>query len=274
MTPDPFDWNGPAFLMLYAVLFVIAFVASTMIGANKRPEGSARGTDDPDALAFLAGGPTRFAEALVTRLLARGAMSLSSGKAFTINVRNGGITTAERAMLGLSSPTRWAQLAQVATDHGEPLTRDLERQGLLMSRVEAETLRWWKALPFLGVFGIGAIKLAIGVGRDKPVGFLAAFMIATALAIFVTLLSGDRRTQAGIRAVNDARAKKTRLRGAPTREEVDLAVALFGTGVLMASTYAGFHVLRRANGEGGGSDGSSSSDGGCGGGGCGGCGGD
>lgn len=272
MTPDPFDWNGPAFLMLYAVLFVIAFVASTMIGANKRPEGSARGTDDPDALAFLAGGPTRFAEALVTRLLARGALVMSTAKTFGVRMREGGTTAAERAVLALPSPTGWDVIARTAKDYAEPLARDLERRGLLMAQSEVAALRWWGALPFIGIFGIGAIKYAVGIERDKPVGFLTIFLIVTAIAIAIRLLSGDRRTHGGIRTVSDAREAKRRLKAAPTREETGLAVALFGTGVLAASAYADFHKLRQASGDGGGDGGSSSSDGGCGGGGCGGCG--
>ncbi len=272
MTPDPFDWNGPAFLILYVVLIVGAVISSMVIAAQRRPEGSARGTDDADSLAYLAGGAVRFGDALVARLLARGALVMTTAKTFSVRMRESGTTAAERAVLALHAPIGWSTIASTLKGHDEPLTRDMERRGLLMSPGDAATLRWWTALPFIGIFGIGAIKLAVGLSRDKPVGFLTIFLIVAAVAILITLFSGDRRTQGGIRAVSDAREKQRRLKVAPTRAETGLAVALFGTGVLAASGFADFHKLRQSSGDSG-SSGSSdgSSDGG---GGCGGCGGD
>jgi uncharacterized protein (TIGR04222 family) len=274
MTPDPFDWNGPAFLVLYAALFVGAWVASRVAASSRRPEGGTRGTDDPDALAYLGGGAVRYAEALVARLLARRALSMSSPKTFAAIQREGGSTAAESAVLKLSTSVDWAAISRTAQSYAEPLERDLERRGLLMTRAETATLRWWTALPFITIFGLGIVKLAIGISRDKPVGFLTVFLVVTAVAIALALFSGDRRTRAGVRMVGDAREKLRRLKSAPTREEMGLAVALFGTGVLAASAYSDFHDLRRSSGDGGGGDGGCGSDGGsgCGGGGCGGCG--
>ena len=64
------------------------------------------------------------------------------------------------------------------------------------------------------------------------------------------------------------RARHLRLRQAPQSDEVTLAVALFGTAVLIGSPWEALHSMRTAQGG----DGSGGADGGCGGGGCGGCG--
>ena len=63
-----------------------------------------------------------------------------------------------------------------------------------------------------------------------------------------------------------SRDQSDRLRKAPTTSEIGLAVALFGTAVLVGSGFADFHTLRHASSDGGGGG----SDGGGDGGGCGG----
>jgi hypothetical protein len=87
----------------------------------------------------------------------------------------------------------------------------------------------------------------------------------------------DGRTVAGITAVMQMREKSSRLRRAPQAGEAGIAVALFGTGILVGTPWEPVHAMRQqgsgdGSGGGGGSD-SSSDGGGDGGGGCGGCGG-
>jgi len=101
-------------------------------------------------------------------------------------------------------------------------------------------------------------------------------LVATAIVAVIRVLKSDRRTQAGIAALTDARARAERLARAHTEAETGMAVALFGTAVLIGSPIGDLHTIRREKSDGGGSgDGGSIGDGdsGCGGGGCGGCGG-
>ena len=78
-------------------------------------------------------------------------------------------------------------------------------------------------------------------------------------------------TAAGVATVQQMRARNGRFARAPRPDEAAMAVALFGTGVLVGTPWEPVHAMRQRDGDGGGADGSS--DGGCGGGGCGGCGG-
>ncbi len=96
-------------------------------------------------------------------------------------------------------------------------------------------------------------------------------LLAITLVIGLARLVVDRRTQAGIAAIRLARRHARRLRLAPTRPEMPLAVAMFGTVVLAGSALEPLYYLRCASNRG--SIDASSGDSGCGGGGCGGCGG-
>ena len=84
MSLGPFDLAGGPFLTLYGVLLGMAVLAGFAIPRWLRPTGrSVRGVD-PDAIAYLAGGSTRFVDALVARLLARRAMILEGKYEFRI----------------------------------------------------------------------------------------------------------------------------------------------------------------------------------------------
>jgi uncharacterized membrane protein YgcG len=109
------------------------------------------------------------------------------------------------------------------------------------------------------------------------VGFLTALLIVTAFVALIRFAKLDAATRSGRRALGEVRREAARLRSAPVRDEAGMAVALFGTTVLVGSALSDFHDLRMkgaSSGEDGGSSGGDSGgDGGCGGGGCGGCGG-
>lgn len=272
----PLDWNGPAFLSLYLTLLVAALILSLALPAQLRPRGRpATGTVDAETLALLAGGPTRFAESVTARLLSRGALQLRSmGRFLVLAPETAAGTAAERAVLRLPSPTSWKQLFRVLHAEADGLQSRLQQAGLLADAAERQRMRFWRAAPFLAVGGFGAVKLCIGIGRDRPVGFLTALLVVTAVLALMRWFGGDRRTAAGVDALREARKRHSRLARAPTADELGLGVALFGTVVLAGSGWADFHRLRTPNTDSSSGDGSGSSgcgSGGGGGGGCGGC---
>src|SRR3982751_4138238 len=107
---SPFDLTGGPFLQLYAILFALAFAAGLIIPRWLRPEGSTPRSTSVDELAYLAGGRARFADALVSRLLARRALSMTGKDKFTADAREAGESGAERSVLALSPPTRWSTI--------------------------------------------------------------------------------------------------------------------------------------------------------------------
>lgn len=274
MTLNPFDLTGGPFLTLYCVLLIVATVAAILIPYRMRAAGRRQRVTDPDMLAVLGGGRLRFADALVTRLLARGDLSMPTRDSFTVKPGAKGATAAEISILSLSSPIRWSAIASRLPGYAEAVERRLTAAGLWISAAEAARIRFWQTLPFMMLIGFGAIKLLVGEARHRPVGFLTGLLVLTLIAAAVRWFTIDRRTQAAIDAVAEAKRDHRRLKIAPTGDEAALGVALFGTTVLAGSAYADFHRMRAASDGGTGGDGGGSSDGGggCGGGGCGGCG--
>lgn len=271
MSLGPFDLTGGPFLQLYGTLFAMTIAAGFLIPRWLRPEGRPGRVTGTDDLAFIAGGVTRFADALVTRLLATRAMILMGGKHFFVEARDRAMSAAEQSVLALPPPIGWPAIEKTLKPYGEPVERRLVSSGLLMDRGLTMQMRFWQTLPYLLLLPFGAIKWVVGDMRGKPVGYLTAFLVVTAIFAIIRWFAVDRRTQCGIAALREAKARSERLQRAPTSGEADLAVALFGTAVLAGSGWSDFHQLRNASSGDGGSGGSA--DGGCGGGGCGGCGG-
>lgn len=280
MSLGPFDMTGGPFLTLYLCLFAIVLLISAIIPARLRPEGRRQRVTDPDQLAWLAGGRPRFAEALVSRLLAARALVLVSrfgGRHFVVGERAAAATPAEIGLVALPQPISWRDIEATVKAYSKPLERRMTAAGLLMSRAEQANIRFWAVLPWLMLLAFGATKWVIGDMRERPVGYLGLILLLTAAAAAIRYFTIGRRTAAADEALARAREDSERIRRAPTSDEVGLAVALFGTAVLVGSGWDDFHKLRNAGGDGGGGagggDGGSDGGSGCGGGGCGGCGG-
>jgi uncharacterized protein (TIGR04222 family) len=274
MSLGPFDLAGGPFLILYLLLFAVTVAIGLAVPRRLRPEGRRQKVTDVDQLAYLAGGKRRFADALVSRLLAARAL-LMSGKEFGIGAPGAALSQAERSVIALPAPIRWRDIKDILIPYAEPLERRMVEAGLLTSRAEAANIRFWTMLPYAMLLMFGATKWVIGDLRERPVGFLTALLVFTAAFAIVRWVTLDRRTEAGRKALDIAMESSLRLRQAPTTPEVGLAVALFGTAVLAGSGWSDFHRLRSA-GDSGGSCGGGGGDGGGGGGcggGCGGCGG-
>jgi uncharacterized protein (TIGR04222 family) len=273
----PFDLTGGPFLQLYGVLLVVTIILGLLIPRWLRPDGRSAGTSDPDELAWLAGGKTRFADAVVARLLAARALFIVGKDAFQPDPHHQGRTPAERSVLALSSPAKWNTVQGAIHPHADPVRRRLIANDLLMDGGTVLQMRFWQTTPYLLLLLFGAIKLEVGMSRDRPVGYLTLLLILTAILALVRFLAVDRRTRGGKAVLAQARSNADRIRRAPTAEETGLAVALCGTTVLAGSAWAEYHRMRSAGDASSSSgDSGSSSDGGgssgCGGGGCGGCG--
>ena len=110
---------------------------------------------------------------------------------------------------------------------------------LLIDAAPTLQLRVWQTSPYVLLCVFGAIKWDIGTMRDRPVGYLTALLILTAVLALIRFAVVDRRTRGGLDLLGEQRANATRLRRAPVAEETGLAVALFGTMVLSGSALGG-----------------------------------
>jgi uncharacterized protein (TIGR04222 family) len=266
---NAFELQAFEFLVLYAALFMAAVVAGFAIAAFVRPEGNSAVLSKDDELAYLAGGRARLGETVLARMLAAGQARIEKAK-IHLAPTMAGAAGLERAILALPSPASFGKVQGILKDGANRIEHDLTARGLMMERAEAWQVGLLAALPLLLLLGLGLIRYQFGVAAGRPVGFLAGFMIVTAIFAAVRVFAVDRRTKNGLAVVKEAKMRAGRLKRAPTQAETGMAVALFGTAVLAGSPLADLHKMRQS--DGGGGDGGSSSDGGdgCGGGGCGG----
>jgi len=285
MPADPFDWTGGPFLLLYLGLFAASALVSKLLADWARNRGAAapvHGELPLAYLAYLAGGRARVVASVSAKLLQQGALELRRTR-LVAKEDGAGRPAIEQALLKAADNVRWPAVHGRMRRQTRALEAELVTHNLILPDSARLWLRCLQALPFalLGIFGL--IKWQAGMARERPVGFLTALLGLTAITAVVRFVSIDRRTRAGRAALRSARADNERLQRAPTEDELELAVALFGTGVLAATPLAPFHTLCRRNpgtstdnssgcGTGDSSGDSGSSDSGCGGGGCGGCG--
>ncbi len=270
------SWTGSDFLMFYIALLGFCTFAAWWMPAHLRRPGRRGESVDAESLALLAGGRERFADALLADLYVRG--GLAPGEAGTLVVADPRLPTspAGRALLAADAPLSLKEARAVLDVHAGRLAARLQRGGLLLRPAEVARLRWLSVAPFAALFMIGFYRERAGSSLGEPTGFLIALMVVTAVIALFRFFRIDPRTQAGIVAVAHARKQSGRLARAPRSDEVPMAVALFGTGVLVGTPWEPVHAMRQQGGssDSGSSDGGSSdSGGGDGGGGCGGCGG-
>ncbi|BAV99678.1 TIGR04222 domain-containing membrane protein [Lysobacter enzymogenes] len=293
-TPNPLDFYGGGFLILYLAALPWAYLVGTAIkralrGPNQRNSAQ---VEDSVELAYLAGGAERAADAALVELMHRDVLGLdysgaplqAAGRLDRVWLR---IDAARLQVQAAQMPRPVRDAAAVAQREQslsrtlaalvrvyEPIGAQLRRKGWWLSRAADVRLRWLGSAPLLALAGLGTAKIFVGLARERPVGFLVVLVALTALIALARLLRQQRRTRAGEWALHDAH-------GRATPGEPAVYVALSGTVGLYGSGFADYHILRTPppgssggdSGSGSSSGGDSGGGGGCGGGGCGGCGG-
>lgn len=268
-------FTGADFLYLYAVLLVTAVIAGLFIPVLMRPEGRGSELSDMEDIAVLSGGAERHATVVIADLLARGGLREESSSKLAVRQTSLETGKAGQAVLRQSGSFSLNEISGTLKSHVQQVQANLTRRGLLMDGSERLQLRLMATAPYLLLLAIGLYRWQAGAAQGKPTGFLVALLVVTGVLALIRFATINPRTKAGKAAIAKLRERSQRLRNAPTAPEVGIAVAMFGTAVLVGTPFEAVHAMRQAGSGDGGSSDSSSSDGGsgCGGGGCGGCGG-
>ncbi len=290
-----FDLRGPQFLGYYVVALVGAFLLSFLLTKVLRGGGdlhAPKEVDDPYQLALMGGGATRFVEALIAKLFDRNLLRISGTTHSTSRI--------EREP-GLKLPTDFSPLEARAYEaipatgttallelqcnlrsEAEQTRLELQRSGLIYGSGSLLFLRLVAALPLLVVAIAGAIKISVGLSRDKPVGFLVILVIATIAILVWRIASVGALTPAGRKVwksvtatkLSQATASKPPMDGGSALDPA-LVVAVLGPAALTTTAHADLHralVPPQPASSSGGDAGCGDGGSGCGGGGCGGCG--
>jgi uncharacterized protein (TIGR04222 family) len=261
---NPFAWTSVTFVLVYVLLFLLAFAGGPLIAAWLRPDGRALPVDDEDELALLAGDTQRLTETVVARMLARGRAEIADD-GFHFEPAQAGDSDVERQLAKVGFTADWETIHREAQYAAGRIEDSLVGRGLLMSREEAQRLSLLAALPLFALCGLAGLKAAAGLLQGGSIFPFVVIAVGTGAFALMRVRANSHATRGGIAALEAARERWGRLMVAPTRAECGMAVALFGTSVLTGSPLAGLHDARKTANNGGG--------GGCGGGGCSGCGG-
>jgi uncharacterized protein (TIGR04222 family) len=301
---NPWGISGPAFIWGYIALLAAPLILRALRHAAAKRSPVPRQTQayvkplTVYHLAYLAGGPYRTVETVITAMVERGQLRASSDKRLK-TVGSAPADPLERAVGNATNASFASTTATVqhsvrcSAEMGE-LAADLESQGLEVPRSTITSVGRTVFLAYLAVLAIGIARWVTGAALNRPVGVLSALVI---LAFVIMLAAGsiakrDPRsipTTAGKRVLAQARAENappSRRRGRATTASPGLppgavlagaagVVALGGLAMHPDPELSAVLMPPPTSGGGGGSSsgdsgGSSCGGGGCGGGGCGG----
>jgi uncharacterized protein (TIGR04222 family) len=290
--------SGPQFLLIYGVL--LAVTALFVVAAQRRvvaaPDRMGGVPElDPYEIAYLNGGAALAATTAAANLLRGGFLDKPQGEPQQVHL------IPIRQPPPSAHPVERTVFEEIAAHPDQPFARlqtalddapalaaihtRLRQRGLATTRAQAFQ-HLARVLSFIPLLLLGGARVAAGVARGRPVGFLLLLMGATVVLAAERGLRVPRVTEQGKRALELLRSETPAPEpatvgvGGLAPAQLGLAVALFGAGVLwttnadlamalMVPRETGSANPSTAGGCGGGGGG-----GGCGGGGCGGgCGG-
>ena len=291
---NPFELPGPQFLAFYAILGAGAVLAVYVL--KQRAEGGEPirlPSTDPYLIAYLRGGATEAVRLGVTVLVDRLLLELDGDRVVrreSVSPTHGSNDLEHAILEQCETATHPGDLA--TSQRLQEIARRSYESPLLRMRLLADSETRLRRLQEAGLaivllFVVAAVKVAIGVARNRPVSFLVLFAFGfSALTLFSIR---GRRTVLGERVLGDLtmlfdalRERADELRPNIATGELALLMAVFGAGAVPIGAFPFVRAFRPATtntsscgSSGCGSSSGSSCGGGgssCGGGGCGGCG--
>jgi uncharacterized protein (TIGR04222 family) len=292
MNANPLHLAGPAFLGLYLTVLILTILVAVWLrrrlGEPTDCEEDAIPQLDPYEVAYLAGKAEGAANAAMTKLVHQGLLTVSAAerKVIAQGTLPAGAPLLERVIhaeaceqLGQTIKEVRSRAA-VATDR---IDQRLQKLGLVVSDDKAPAARVIPTLLVLAVAFFGALKIAVGLSRGKPVVFLVILCVLTVLIALAGFARRPHRTRRGGRLLAQLKQDHAALAHAGrhpndlAEQDLALAMGLFGLVVLSEGPLADLKTALTpppgSGGSCGGGDGGGCGGGGCGGGGCGGCGG-
>lgn len=285
---NPFDWHGPQFLVFYLILIAVSFGFALWLRRSLRlPAHNSRFNESALVaydLAYLNGGKILAVNTALANLIHQRVLRIDAGQKKLLAGDTPPVKTndLERVICTAASRSGGEKIAEVRlaakTVVGEISDR-LKELGLVVADTQARKVIALPLLIALGTAGVGAVKIFVGLNRDKPVGWLIVLCIVFSIACLFTFARRPLRTQLGDAVLTKLKSQHALLKtslAAPSTDSAMFAtgVGLFGLAALDGTPWDGLRKDLRppASSSGCGSSCGSSCGGGCGGG-CGGCGG-
>lgn len=282
---NPLNWYGTEFLGLFATLCVVLLPLSVwwrnrLAGPFDEYVGEPLSTYEA---ARLAGQGRRVGQSVVAALVHDNTAELRLERKIRRTAAVAPVDTYELAvwqLIDANGDTDLDNLCKKAMSHSfsevQKLDQSLIEKGLLLDVEERARFNLIPTLTTVGLALFGVTKMLVGLGRNRPVGFLIILLLLLVTVAWGYLnMNGSwasRRGQRLLASLGSAVKDERRQRPFSGRV-VALTVALFGIDDLKNIGHVRLaNYLAPPPTDNGGDGGSGCGGGGCGGGGCGGCG--
>lgn len=284
---------GPQFLLLYPCLLAGAVAMTVMLRWVSRSPSEGPDLEilnlDPYEVAYLMGGEDSAVDTALASLVQRGAVTVNPA-ARTIHAESTmtlprGLHPLERAVAPDPVAKEFGRTIATARQAAKPALEAirirLNMLGLLMNHEPVWGAPLLRTLPILAVLLLGLAKIQVGLSRDKPITFLIGLCLVTMLIEIGFVFVRPHQSRWGDHVLKRLRRQNAALQLTGSRRAADLmghdlamAVALFGTGILVGGPLNDLRAALAPPPSVGGGDAYGGDCGGGGGGsGCGGCGG-
>ncbi len=287
---NPLDLRGPEFLLFYAVIG-LAVLVWLLYARGHDEDGESRRTprlSDPYLIAYLRGGSNEAVRVACVSLVDRGLLEVADDGTLRTkpHVNRLPIRLEQEIVDLFRNPIAATVLFDDPAIRGacRGYDEELTQLGLLPNEATMRARRRRLAPALALLLGLALAKMAVGLSRGRPIGFL--ILLAGLFALLAIWMHNARQTGSGRALIADLRRLFARLKqraatlkpGASSSDTA-LLVAVYGLGALPAARFSwARRVFPKTSGGamswgGGGSCGSSCGSSCGGGGGCGGCGG-
>jgi uncharacterized protein (TIGR04222 family) len=305
---NPFEMQGPEFLALYGILTAMVIAVAIILRRWLRTDELWTDSNHlaPHEVACLGRGAAGVLQSCLAGLVADGRMAVVETPAKKLGPLTLGTATyklraavpaesasseIERVMLNAAKSSVGTEVVDIlksARPIADEIESKLQSRGLLETDDSFSPARWWPILLLSGLAALGVIKLIVGLSRDKPILFLAIWLIALGVVAFffarkpLRTIRGDQMLKELKDKYVNLKSKDFALSSGFSAADMMLVAALFG---LASVEHPQVRLLQSAlkpispsdgglAGLSGGCSGGCAGGGGCGGGGCGGgCGG-
>ncbi|NBV22833.1 MAG: TIGR04222 domain-containing membrane protein, partial [Proteobacteria bacterium] len=280
-TLNIFNWQGPDFLLFFVPAtvagFILAWLRRKSLALPADVPTSFDLPDDPYVIACLTGGPVLAVNSAIASLASCQHLSVGESRGTplaTMNPLGPNPHPFERGIchhVGQSQGISLKDLRNAMKPAVELMQEKLRADGFLVPDDRVLKARLQPLLIALVLPAIGAVKIAVGLSRGKPVGILTFLCVFSFIVALIAFLRRPRRSKRGDHAVEMLQVIHGSLRNSahsasasPTGVLMPLALGVFGLELLEGTTYA--HMQKRLAPPGGNSSSGCSSSG-CGGGG-------
>lgn len=270
---NPFDLQGPTFLVLYVTLlagacFVAYFLRKRAAGPDPGPARSlVRADQDQDTIfrgvrfdayeaAYLNGGPKLAIETAIATLVQSNALHLSfvDNTLSTVAGAPRGFHPLEQAVHRLveSGEANTVRTIRVkAAEAADRIATRLKALGLVIGGGREVISHVVPSMIMALVLLFGLVKVFVGIWRDRPIGFLFLLCCVTAFIAYRLYKSPSLRTVAGDETLERLKRENAALQSTAGAKpeglasgDVALAMALFGMTALAFSDQS-WSVLRK-----------------------------